>query len=135
MASIVENEARLDADRPKVARVIYNRLDKNIPLELDSTVSYGVQKRTVTTSDHARDQNNGYNTYKRRGLPVDPIGNPGAASIKAAQNPAKGPWLFFVAVNPVTGETKYGSTPDEHAKNVAEFQAWCQSHPGKCTEG
>lgn len=132
IASIVESEARLDADRPKVAAVIENRLRIRMPLQLDSTVSYGVGKRTITTTDADRKDDNPYNTYLHTGLPAGPIGNPGAASVQAALKPAEGKWLYFVTINPSTGETVFAETHDEHNANVRKFQAWCQANPGKC---
>lgn len=132
IASIIEAEARLDADRPKVSRVIANRLEADMPLQLDSTVSYGVQRRAITTSDAERGAKNRYNTYVHPGLPVGPIGNPGAASIAAAQKPADGPWMYFVTVDPNTGDTRFATTDAEHQANVAQFQKWCQANPGKC---
>ena len=68
----------------------------------------------------------------RIGLPPGPISNPGAASIDAAANPADGPWYFFVAVNPFTGETKYGTTLAEHEVNVAQLNAYCKAKPQDC---
>lgn len=135
IASIVEAEARRDEDRPKVARVIVNRLAKPMRLQLDSTVSYGVQKRALTTSDAERATVNAWNTYTKDGLPDTPIANPGVAAIQAAAAPAEGAWLFFVAVNPETGETKFATTQAEHDQYVAEFQAWCQKpeNKGKCS--
>lgn len=132
IASIVESEARLDADRPKVAAVIENRLRIRMPLQLDSTVSYGVGKRTITTTDADRKNDNPYNTYLHPGLPAGPIDNPGAASVEAALHPAKGTWLYFVTVNPKTGETAFAETHDQHNANVRKFQAWCQANPGTC---
>ena len=81
------------------------------------------------------DASNPYNTRLIPGLPPGPISNPGAASIKAAANPADGPWFFFVAVNPETGETKFAATQAEHDQYVAEFQAWCNApeNKGKCS--
>ena len=55
-----------------------------------------------------------------------------AAEVKAAANPADGPWFFFVAVNPITGETKYGVTLDDHNKNVRELTAYCKEKPKDC---
>lgn len=132
LASIVEAEASRDADRPKVARVIENRLARPMRLELDSTVSYGVQRRSVTTTNAERAARNGYNTYLKTGLPVGPINNPGVSAIQAASAPAPGPWLFFVAVNPKTGETKFATTFAEHRVNVMQFQKFCQVNPGTC---
>ena len=54
------------------------------------------------------------------------------AALKAALNPADGPWLYFVAVNPVSGETKFATEWAEHERNVAEWQAFCKSHQGSC---
>ena len=71
-------------------------------------------------------------TYRTKGLPPGPIGNPGQESIEAAANPADGDWLFFVTVDPGTGETKFAATAEELERNVREFQAWCSANPGKC---
>jgi len=67
-----------------------------------------------------------------QGLPPGPINNPGAASIAAAARPAAGPWLFFVTVNPDTGETRFATTTAEHQRNVNLFNQWCRANPGKC---
>jgi len=132
MASIVEAEGRRPEDGPKIARVIENRLASNIRLQLDSTVSYVTRTRSITTTDAQRATPSPWNTYVVDGLPPGPIDNPGAAAIQSAVAPASGPWLYFVAVNPATGETKFATTADEHATNVAEFQAWCKANPGQC---
>jgi UPF0755 protein len=138
VASIVEGEVSGDADRGKVARVIENRLRTNGPpnyglLQMDSTVHYAVQKRgRAGTSDVERNSPSPYNTYKRQGLPPGPINSPGAASIAAAAKPQPGSWLFFVTVNPDTGETKFATTPADHQRNVAEFQQWCRDNSDKC---
>lgn len=133
VASIVEGEAGA-ADRAKVARVIENRLaDPTGPtvgmLQMDSTIHYLLKKRgTITTSDKEREQDSPYNTYKNRGLPPGPINNPGEAAIDAAAHPAEGDWLFFVTVDPETGETKFATTQAEHDRNVQEFCA----NTGQC---
>jgi UPF0755 protein len=132
MASLVEAEGRNTEDRAKIARVLLNRLAKGMPLQLDSTVNYGVQKRAITTTDAERADKNPYNTYVNPGLPVGPIGNPGESAIEASQTPANGDWLFFVTVNPTTGETKFATTNEQHDAYVKEFQAWCQANPGTC---
>lgn len=138
VASIVEGEVSGDADRAKVARVIENRLAaKDGPtrglLQMDSTVHYAVKKRgKAGTTDADRASTSPYNTYRVQGLPPGPINNPGAASIAAAANPAEGPWLFFVTVNPSTGETRFASTVAEHQGNVNLFNQWCRDNAGKC---
>ena len=97
VASILEYEANRDEDYPKVARVLYNRLDKGIALQLDSTVSYvSKRKGDVLTTPEERASASEYNTYKHTGLPPGPIGSPGAKTIEAALNPADGNWLYFV---------------------------------------
>jgi UPF0755 protein len=132
VASIVEAEGRRPEDGPKIARVVENRLAAKMRLQLDSTVSYVTRTRTVTTTDAQRATPSPWNTYLADGLPPGPIGNPGTAAIQAAVAPEPGPWLYFVAVNPATGETKFAATADEHAGNVAQFQAWCKANPGQC---
>lgn len=133
IASIVEAEASASADRPKVARVIENRLAKPMRLQLDTTVSFISQRRgKVGTTDAERASKSPYNTYLVAGLPPGPIDSPGLSSIQAAINPAPGPWFYFVAVNPDTGETRFAVDAAGHAANVKLFQKWCSDNPGKC---
>jgi len=132
VASIIEREVRNDADRPKVARVLYNRLDKGMPLRLDSTVVYAQNLKTNTTTPQDRASRSPYNTYVHKGLPPGPISAPGRAALDAAANPAAGKWTYFVTVNFDTGETRYAESDAEFAKIQHDFQAWCQSHPGRC---
>lgn len=124
-ASLVEREARLPEDRPKVARAIENRLAKEMKLDVDSAVAYGLGKpgTGLTTAD-TQDPNNPYNTYRHLGLPPTPIASPGAASIDAVLAPADGDWLFWVTVNLETGETLFATTHDEHLANVALLRQW-----------
>ncbi len=137
IASIVEGEVSGDADRGKVARVILNRLEGGPPsyglLQMDSTVHYAAQQRgKAGTTDEQRASDSPYNTYKYAGLPPGPIGNPGKASIEAAADPTPGDWVFFVTVNPDTGETKFAATQAEHDRNVQQFNDWCAANPGSC---
>lgn len=132
VASIVQAEARRPADFAKVSRVVYNRLAARQKLQLDSTVSYAAHRRSVTTTDAERASRSPYNTYQVPGLPAAPIGNPGVAALQAALHPAKGAWRYFVAVNPVTGETRFAVTAAGHAVNEQVFHRWCAAHPGKC---
>ncbi|GAB3927078.1 ABC transporter substrate-binding protein [Microlunatus endophyticus] len=133
VASIIEKEVNRPADRPKVARVIYNRLAKGMKLQLDSTVLYAVGKDgELTTSDAERASKSPYNTYVHAGLPPGPISAPGEAALKAAANPASGPWMYWVVVNPNTGETVFSTTKTQHDAAVIKFQQWCTAHKGKC---
>lgn len=89
-AALIEREVRDDADRPKVARAIQNRLDQNMALQIDAAVAYGLGiSGTQLTRAHLADPSNPFNTYQHTGLPPTPIANPGAASIRAALNPAE----------------------------------------------
>ena len=139
VASIIEAEVNRPQDRPMVARAIYNRLQgktetgKPMKLQLDSTVVYANGgSGSLTTTPQQRAIDSPYNTYKVDGLPPGPINSPGKSAIEAALNPADGTWIYWVVVNPMTGETKFASTLADHQKNVAEFQAWCAANAGKC---
>ncbi len=133
VASIVEAEAQREADRGKVARVVVNRLARKMKLQMDSTVHYVVQRRgSVGTSDAERATRSRYNTYFAAGLPPGPIGNPGGASIAAAARPTPGPWLYFVAVNPDTGETRFAADAAGHRANEKLFNTWCAAHKARC---
>lgn len=132
VASIIEREVNQDQYRAKVAQVLYNRLDQGIPLGLDSTVIYAENLNTNTTTPEDRASKSKYNTYLRKGLPPGPISAPGKAALEAAANPEPGKWLYFTTVDFDTGETKFAETDAEFQQIVKEFQAWCQSHPGRC---
>jgi UPF0755 protein len=129
-ASMVQAEAGSTEDMGKVARVLDNRIAKGMNLQLDTTVNYATGKTGLTTTPEDRQSASPYNTYLHPGLPPGPIGNPGEDAIQAVQNPTPGDWLFFVVVNPDTGETRFATTAAEHAQNVLLFQQWLQAHPG-----
>lgn len=132
LASIVQREAGLAPDYPKVARVFLNRLEQGWNLQSDATVAYGTgNTHTVTTTDAEReDAGNPYNTYVHAGLPVGPISNPGDLAIDAAIHPADGPWMFFVTWNLKTGETIFSTTSEEHDAAVEKWQQWMRDNPG-----
>jgi UPF0755 protein len=131
LASIVQREAGLAADYPKVSRVFLNRLDDGMLLQSDATVAYGTgNTHRVTTTDEERgDASNPYNTYMNEGLPVGPISNPGDLALDAAVKPADGTWRYFVTVNLDSGETTFSTTFAEHEVAVAQWQAWMREHP------
>lgn len=97
MASILEREAKLDEEKPLMASVFYNRIDKGMKLASDATVNfvYDYKKKRMYYKDLEIDSP--YNTYKYKGLPPAPISNPSMISIESAYNPAKTDYLFFVA--------------------------------------
>lgn len=132
-ASIIAAEVNNPDDQPMVARVIYNRINQGMPLQMDSTVHYALQDwTTVTTTAEQRANPSLYNTYLHTGYPPGPISNPGESALAAALTPAVTDALFFVTVDLDTGETKFAATLAEHEANVAQFQAWCQANTGRC---
>ncbi|MFW3476460.1 endolytic transglycosylase MltG [Streptomyces microflavus] len=119
IASIVQAEADTASDMGKVARVVYNRLLKDMPLQMDSTINYALKRSTLDTSTADTQLDSPYNSYVRKGLPPTPIGNPGEEALRAAISPTPGPWLYFVTVAP--GDTRFTDSYDEQLKNVQEF--------------
>ena len=133
IASIVEAEARARPDRPKVARVIENRLAAAMPLQMDSTVHFVSHRRgKVGTTKAERRRVSPYNTYVVSGLPPGPIDSPGLSAMQAAVHPTPGRWMYFVTVNPQTGLTRFSVDAAGHAVNVKLFLAWCLKNPGQC---
>jgi UPF0755 protein len=140
IASIIQREARFENDFYKVSRVIENRMDPSNDqtfgyLQMDSTAQFGygeMHDGTVSSSQEALDDDNPWNTYKRTGLPIGPIANPGDTAIDAAMHPADGPWLYFVTVNPDSGETVFTTNVRDHEAAVKQWQQWCSDNPGKC---
>jgi UPF0755 protein len=127
IASLIERETAVDGDRPLVASVIRNRLEKKMPLKTDPAVIYGLKvtgqwRGTIYASDLIRDTP--YNTYLHAGLPPGPIANPGIPSLRAAMDPAKTSYLYFVAATlNAQGHSLFATTLDEHNRNVAEYRA------------
>lgn len=138
IASIIQREG-LTADFDKVSRVIQNRLDIDMKLQMDSTAQYGygsLHEGVVSSSAEALADPNPWNTYVNTGLPVTPIASPSDAAIDAAMHPADGPWLYFVTINLATGETQFSETYEEHLKGVEKWEQWCQENPdGGCSAG
>lgn len=117
-ASLVERETPA-GEFDKVARVILNRLDEPMRLELDSTVNYGLEDVELATTDDDRGRETPWNTYAKDGLPDTPIASPSNEAIEAMENPVEGNWLFFVTVDS-QGTTVFTDNYDEHLANVDE---------------
>lgn len=119
VASIVEKEAGYDSERRIIAGIIYKRLKKNMPIQSCATVIYatGKQKSRLSTSDLK--VRSPYNTYIHRGLPPGPICNPGLSSLKAAINPAKTDYLYFVSMG--DGRNYFSKTYTEHLTAIKSF--------------
>jgi UPF0755 protein len=121
LASIVEKETGTSGDRPMVAAVFINRLRLGMPLQTDPTVIYGMGERfdgNLRKKDLLAD--GPFNTYLRAGLPPTPIAMPGAASLKAAVNPARSKALYFVARG--DGSSVFSETLDAHNRAVDQYQ-------------
>jgi UPF0755 protein len=123
LAAIVEKETAAPEERPMVAGVYLNRLQKRMALDADPSVIYaallaGRYQGTIHQSDLQYDSP--YNTYKFPGLPPGPIANPGRASLEAAMHPVKTDFLFFVSDN--NGHHRFARTIDEHTHNVALYR-------------
>ncbi|MFC7307692.1 endolytic transglycosylase MltG [Streptomyces monticola] len=126
VASLVQAEGKYKHDFEKVATVVYNRLKPNNTetyglLDFDSTVNYLRGKSELATGsvDQLRKLDDPYNTYKIKGLPPGPISNPGAEAIKAALNPAKGNWYYFVSVS--EDKTLFAETNEEQNRNREKY--------------
>jgi UPF0755 protein len=123
LASIVEKETAASGERPIVASVYENRLQKRMALDADPSVIYaarlaGRYQGAIRQSDLQFDSP--YNTYKYPGLPPGPIANPGRAALEAAMHPAATDYLFFVSDN--NGHHRFSRTLDEHSRNVALYR-------------
>ncbi len=126
LASLVEKETPLDAERPLVASVFVNRLAQKMPLMTDPSVIYaallnGRYRGTIYQSDLQADS--AYNTYRHAGLPPGPICNPGLKSLLAAIHPAQTKYLYFVAASAdPSGQSRFSATLEEHAKDVEAYR-------------
>ncbi len=123
LASIVEKEAQIESERPLIAAVYANRVEKRIGLGADPTVIYGLKKIGRWNGNLTRadlQMASPYNTYRYAGLPPGPICSPGEASLKAAAEPAKVPYLYFVSRN--DGSHVFAETLAEHNRNVEIWQ-------------
>ena len=121
IASMVEEEAQLDEERPLIAAVIYNRLRAGIPLGIDATVRFatGNFEQPLTESELAVDSP--YNTRVNAGLPPGPISSPGLASLEAGAHPAKVDYLYYVVKPGACGEHSFSSNSAEFEADVAAY--------------
>jgi UPF0755 protein len=123
MASIVEKETSVAEERPLVASVYYNRLDKKIALDADPSIIYAeLLAGTYQGALHHADMSfsSTYNTYRNAGLPPGPIGNPGRSALEAAMHPAQSDYYYFVA--DAQGHHRFARTIEEHNKNVVAYR-------------
>ena len=126
LASIVEKETARADERPRVAGVFVNRLNKSMPLQSDPTIVYGIYGGDAWTQDRSAitradlDRKTPYNTYQIPALPPGPIGNPGRAAMEAVANPSRTKDLYFVADG--TGGHVFAETYEQHQANVRKWR-------------
>ena len=118
IASLIEREARVDADRARIAGVIDNRLKRNMRLEIDATVLYALGRHKSRVLYKDLRVNSPYNTYRHAGLPPGPIASPGLPCLLAALNPESNPFLYYVA-RP-DGSHIFTRTPAEHQAAIRQ---------------
>jgi UPF0755 protein len=144
VASMIEREAKTERDRPLIAAVIYNRLRRGMPLGIDATLYYAVE-RELGVATYTRELtpaqlqiDSPYNTRTHRGLPPTPISNPGVASIEAAAHPARASYLYYVAAPDGCGEHVFSTTEAQFRADEAAYRAALAKHGGRlpsCTRG
>ncbi|HET7488229.1 MAG TPA: endolytic transglycosylase MltG [Acidimicrobiales bacterium] len=125
VASMIEREAKVPEDRGMISRVIYNRLQKKMPLQVDATVIYALGRtgeKGLRVLNKDLEVDSPYNTYKVAGLPPAPIASPGRSSLRAAVVPTPGDWLYYVVVD-AQGHHAFATTLAEHNRNIATAQA------------
>lgn len=119
MASLLEKEAANDEDRVLVSGILWKRIDQSMPLQVDATFVYLLGKKSSELTQADLRIKSGYNTYRNKGLPLGPIGNPGISSIRAALNPKVSSYLYYLA--DANGVTHYAKTFDEHKANKEKY--------------
>jgi uncharacterized YceG family protein len=136
VASMVEREAKVPGDRPKIAAVIFNRLKKGMPLGVDATIYYalemqkGIATYTKELTQAQLQLNSAYNTRTHTGLPPTPISNPGVASIEAASKPARVSYLYYVLAADGCGEHTFATTLAKFEADAAAYQAAVKRNGG-----
>jgi len=116
IASIIQKEAANNKEMPKIASVIYNRLKKDMPLQMDGTLNYGKYSHIKVTPKRIKEDKTPFNTYLYKGLPPYPVSSVSITAIKSAIHPADSNYLFFVKNK--NGVHDFSSTYEEHIKNI-----------------
>ncbi|HHX61695.1 MAG TPA: endolytic transglycosylase MltG [Epulopiscium sp.] len=122
IASIIEQEAKLEEERAIISGVMYNRLADAMKLQMCSTVQYALEKKTANLSYDDLAVESPYNTYKYEGLPIGPICSPGEASLRAAFRPEEHDYYFFVLNDAESGSHAFSGTAEEHNSNKSKYK-------------
>ncbi|HEX5901243.1 MAG TPA: endolytic transglycosylase MltG, partial [Solirubrobacteraceae bacterium] len=131
IASMIEREAQVPKDRRLISAVIYNRLQRGIPLGIDATLRYRLNNWSKALRESELNIDSDYNTRRRIGLPPTPIGNPGLASIQAAADPASSKYIFYVVKPCGNGAHAFSSTDAQFQKDVAAYNRARDKNGGK----
>ncbi|MDO9407180.1 endolytic transglycosylase MltG, partial [Patulibacter sp.] len=123
IASMIEREVRIPSERRLVSAVIWNRLDQDIALGIDATTRYAVRNWTRPLLQSEIDRDTPYDTRRRKGLPPTPIGSPGLAAMRAAANPARSSFLYYVVRPCGDGRHNFATTSAEFEKDRAAYNA------------
>ena len=122
IASIIQKESNSIDEMPLISSVIYNRLKKNMKLQMDATLNYGIYSHKIVTPERIKTDKTFYNTYKYKGLPPHPLGTITIDALQAAMFPAKSEHLFFM-LKP-NGSHEFCATYDKHLENIRIFRAY-----------
>ncbi|NNC91091.1 MAG: hypothetical protein HKN80_01225 [Acidimicrobiia bacterium] len=128
-ASVIEKETYNQNEKPRVARVLANRVAGGGPLQMDSIILYPVPEDRIFTTREERASSQPYNSYRYNGLPPTPICSPDEASLDAFLAPPPGNWWFYVTIDLHSGETRFAATYEEHQENVVLLRAWLRDNP------
>lgn len=120
MASIIQKESNSVKEMPLISSVIYNRLEKGMKLQMDSTLNYGKYSHTIVTPERIKTDTSYYNTYKHKGLPIQPLGTVTLDAMYAAKYPADSDYIFFM-LSPKGGHS-FSVTYAEHLANIKTFR-------------
>jgi UPF0755 protein len=131
IASMIEREAQVPKDRRLISAVIYNRLQRGIPLGIDATIRYRLNNWSKALRESELNIDSDYNTRRRVGLPPTPIGNPGLTSIQAAADPASAKYIFYVVKPCGNGAHAFSSTDAQFQKDVAAYNRARDKNGGK----
>jgi uncharacterized YceG family protein len=131
IASMIEREAQVPRDRRLISAVIYNRLQRGIPLGIDATLRYRLNNWSKALRESELNIDSSYNTRRQLGLPPTPIGNPGLASIQAAADPASAKYIFYVVKPCGNGAHAFSSTDAQFQKDVAAYNRARDKRGGK----
>ena len=122
IASIIQKESNAAKEMPLISSVIYNRLDKGMRLQMDGTLNYGENSRTIVTSERIKTDTSYYNTYKYKGLPPAPLCSITLDTLHAAMHPAKSDYLYFMLK--ADGTHTFASNYEKHLKNIKAFRLY-----------